>query len=112
MGHRDLDVLDAARSAAAEVNHLIDSTPEFLHRVQLRDSVQSIPANISEGFTRPPGPWRTQFLRVSMGSARESVEHLSSNFEAGRISGKQFWRLTNRLVTISKMLDSLIRRMT
>ena len=57
MPFRDFNVLDAANPAADMVNALIDRSPRgwLLHVRQMRDSVQSIGANISEGFGRGAG---------------------------------------------------------
>ena len=48
--HRNLVVLDAAQRAVDGINRLIDRAPQrLLHVRQMRDSSQSIVANISEG---------------------------------------------------------------
>jgi four helix bundle protein len=107
--YRDLDVLDAARLAADDVNQLIESTPRILHRAQLSESAQSVPANISEGVARGTGPDRARALRIAKGSADETIQHLQANWHAERIDVKTYWRMHNRLVVIGKMLASLLR---
>ena len=49
MPKRDLVLLDAARQVADQINALIDRSPRgrLLHVRQMRESVQSIAANIS-----------------------------------------------------------------
>ena len=107
--HRDLAVLDAADQVADEVNRLIDDGPRrLIHVTQLRDSAQSIGANISEGFGRGMEGERNRALRVARGEAEETIRHLRVNFESDRIDKTVFWRLRNRLVTIVKMLTSLL----
>ena len=107
--HRDLAVLDAADQVVDEVNRLIDSAPRQLIYVnQLRDSAQSISANISEGFGRGKGRERSRALRVARGEAEEAIRHLRANAQSGRIAEPVFWRLRNRLITIVKMLTSLL----
>jgi four helix bundle protein len=107
--HRDLAVLDAADQVADEVNRLLDSAPRrLLHVTQLRESAHSIGANISEGFGRGPGGERSRSLRVARGEAEETIRHLRANFQSERITEATFWRLRNRLVTIVKMLTSLL----
>ena len=112
MTYRDLDVLDAAQRAADGVNRLIDRSPRrLLHKGQLIDSSQAIPANIAEGFGRRRGPDRAYKLDVARGEANETIRHLKSNFNVDRIERSDYWPLHNLLVTIVKMLDSLIGRM-
>ena len=111
--HRDLDVLDAAELVADEVNQLIDDAPHrrrLIHGAQLRESAGSIGANISEGYGRGPGAERNRSLRVARGEAEETIRHLRANLKSRRITERTFWRLTNRLITISKMLTSMMRR--
>jgi four helix bundle protein len=107
--HRDLNVLDAAERAAEEVNRLIDRSPRrLLHVAQMRDSVQSIGANISEGFGRRAGRDRAHPLEVARGEAEETIRHLSANFRIKRITTRDYWPLHNLLVVIVKMLNSLL----
>jgi four helix bundle protein len=101
-------LLDAARAVADEISRLLrDQDLSLIHRSQLRDSAQSIPANIREGIGRDVGPDRNRSYRVSRGSAEETDEHLRANFVDGRISAVVYWRLHNRLVLIVKMLNIL-----
>jgi four helix bundle protein len=107
--HRDLAVLDAADLVADEVNRLIDENPRrLIHVLQLRDSAQSIGANISEGFGRGTTGERNRALRTARGEAEETIRHLRANLELKRIRATVFWRLSNRLITIVKMLTSLL----
>ena len=66
MAHRNLDVLDAAERVAQQLNDLIDRAPprHLLHVRQMRNSVQSIGANISEGFGRGAGRDRARPLEI------------------------------------------------
>ena len=107
--HRDLNVLDAAEQVADEINQLIDGAKHpLIHVGQLRDSAQSIGSNIREGFARGKNPQRNQSLRVAHGEAEETIGHLRANYRSGRIDRARFWRLRNRLITIGKMLMSII----
>jgi four helix bundle protein len=109
--HRKLAVLDAADRVADEINRLIDDAPRrLIHTAQLRDSAQSIGANISEGFGRGKKRERNRALRVARGEAEETIRHLRPNFETGRVPKAAFWRLRNRLITIVRMLTSLLER--
>src|SRR5688572_822452 len=111
MSHRDLNVLDAANRAADLVNQLIDKSPRgrLLHVRQMRDSVQSIGANISEGFGRGTGRDRDRSLEIGRGETEETVRHVAANFRARRITAKEYWPIRNRLVVIGKMLTAIIR---
>lgn len=110
MPFRNLNVLDAAEQAAKQVNELIDRSkrPPLLHVTQLRDSAQSVVANIAEGFGRGTGGERDRPLRISRGEAEETIRHLSANFQVNRIGGNDYWPLHNRYVVIVKMLNSLL----
>ena len=110
MPHRDLNVLDASERVTDQVIALIDrsSGRRLLHVKQMTDSVQSISANIAEGFGRGAGRDRARLLRIARGSAEETIQHLSSNFRSNRISARQYWPIHNRLVVVVKMLTSLV----
>ena len=110
MAHRNLDVLDAAERVAQQLNELIDRSPRgrLLHVRQMRKSVQSIGANISEGFGRGPGRDRARPLEIARGEAEETIRHLSANFRTHRIDTKDYWSLRNLLVVIVRMLNSLL----
>src|SRR5438552_1785515 len=93
-----LRVLDAARAAVDDVNRLLrDRAIPNSH--QIRDAVESITANIVEGYGRDEGRDRNQFLRYARGSAEETNERLRANFASGRLGEKDYWRNHHRLVT-------------
>jgi four helix bundle protein len=111
MTHRDLDVLDAADRAADGIDRLVTKSPRrLLHVSQMRSSVQSIGANISEGFGRGKGRDRVRPLQIARGEAEETIRHLSANFRTNRIEPSVYWPLHNLLVVIVKMLNALINR--
>ena len=97
--------LEVARAIGDEVNRLLREC-DLIHRSQLRDAVQSSPANIREGLGRDPGPDRNRSYRVARGSAEEADEHLRANFADGRIPPASYWRLRNRIVLVVKMLNA------
>ena len=110
MPHRNLDVLDAAERAAALLDDLIDRSPSrrLLYVKQMRRSVQSIAANISEAFGRARGRDRDYRLEIARGETEETIRHLSANFRVNRIEAKKYWPLHNLLVVIVRMLNSLL----
>lgn len=102
-------VLEAARAVADEINALLgDRKLRLVHRAQLRDAAQSIPANIREGMGRKPGAHRNQAYGVARGSAEEADEHLRSNFADGRVPPVTYWRIHNRIALIVTILTSII----
>ena len=102
-------VLDAARAVADEINNVLGNRKlSLIHRGQLRDAAQSIPANIREGMGRKPGPDRNQAYRFARGSAEEADEHLRANFADGRVSPVAYRRIHNRIALIVKMLTTII----
>ncbi len=111
MSHRDLVVLEAAERAADAVSHLIDRFPRrLLHAKQMRDSVQSVAANISEGFGRGRGRDRARPLEIARGEAEETIQHLSANFRTRRIAAGDYWPIHNLLVVVVKMINGLLYR--
>ena len=111
MAYRNLDVLEAAEHAADLVNRLIDQSPRrLLHVRQLRNSVQSVCATISEGFGRGKGRDRDRPLEIARGETEETIRHLGANFRSRRIDAKDYWPVHNLLVVIGKMLNALLYR--
>jgi four helix bundle protein len=74
----------------------------------MRDSVQSIGANISEGFGRGKGRDRNRSLEIARGETEETIQHLSANFHTDRIASRDYWPIHNLLSVIVKMLNSLM----
>ena len=102
-------VLQVARAVADEINMLLGNRQlRLIHRGQLRDAAQSIPANIREGMGRKPGPHRNQAYRDARGSAEETDEHLRANFADGRLPSTAFWRIHNRIALVVKILTTIV----
>jgi four helix bundle protein len=102
-------VLEAARVVTDEVNTLLGNRKRrLIHRGQLRDAAQSVPANIREGMGRKPGPHRHQAYRDARGSAEEADEHLRANFADGRLASSHYWRIHNRIALVVKILTSIV----
>src|SRR5688572_17287662 len=101
--------LEAARAVAGEINELLRNRRlRLIHRAQLRDSAQSIPANIREGMGRKPGPHRHRSYRDARGSAEETDEHLRANFADGRIAVATYLRIHNRIALVVKILTTIV----
>src|SRR5699024_11145207 len=97
--------LEIARVVADETNALLGNRKlRLIHRQQLRDAAQSIPANIREGMGRKAGPHRDQSYQYARGSAEEADEHLRANFADGRISSDHYRRIHNLIALVVKIL--------
>jgi four helix bundle protein len=112
MPYRDLNMLDAARRVADQVNALIarSSRRRLLHVSQLRDSSQAIGAIMAEALGRGTGRDRARLLHIARGEAEETIQHLGANFRTKRIGPKDYWPVHHRLVTLVKMLNSFLHR--
>ena len=112
MAYRDLDVLDAAERAADMLDDLIERHPgqQLLHVSQMRRCIQSIAANIAEGFARGKGRDRNRSLEIARGETEEAIRHLNANYRTNRIEPSEYWPFRNLLVVIAKMLTSLLNR--
>jgi four helix bundle protein len=106
--HRDLALADAAEQLSADVVRLSDRTRRLLHRTQLLKSAQAVNANVGEAFGRVSVADRNYRLSVARAESEETIRHLRSNVNAERISERAYWPLHNRLVTIVKMINSLL----
>jgi four helix bundle protein len=100
-----LRVLDAARMVVDDINRLLKG--RLPNATQVRESAESITANIQEGFGRDAGPDRNRFLRFARASAEETNERLRARFAAEDIPAKIYWPLHHRLVAIVRMLTNL-----
>ena len=107
---RKLALEDAADLAVDRVNRLIDESPKRLIYVsQMRKSVGAVSAQVAEGFGRGPGPERNHKLRMANGEAEETIRHLRANWQSGRLENRTFWSIRDLLITITKMIEALLR---
>jgi four helix bundle protein len=106
---RKLALEEAADLAVDVVNRLIDQSPtRLIYVAQMRKSVGSVSALVAEGFGRGIGPERDYKLRMAKGEAEETIKHLRANWRSGRLDKRKFWSIRDLLVTITKMIDSLL----
>ncbi len=77
---------------------------------QMKRSSVSIPSNIAEGWGRLSRKNYIQFLRISRGSLFELETQLLITKDLNYIKDSQ--EIENLIVEISKMLNSLIRKLT
>ena len=90
---KDLLVWKLARPLRIQVYELLKKLPvdeRFASRSQLRRAVQSIDANITEGFGRYSFQENIPFSRQARGPACEVRDHLVTASDAGFIGEQQF----------------------
>lgn len=75
---------------------------------QIRRAAVSIPSNISEGNSRRSVPDYLQFLRISRGSCTEVETQLIISKNLGFLNEKNYLKLNQDIIEISKMLNGLI----
>jgi four helix bundle protein len=74
---------------------------------QLVRAVDSISANIAEGYVRMHSKERLHFYSIARGSLEESIRHLRRARERALISRLEAYTLTGLLLKLSKGLDQL-----
>jgi four helix bundle protein len=72
--------------------------------------VQSVNANIGEGFGDETPPIAPIGLEIARAEAEESIRHLRANSPTHRISATEYWPVHNLLVVSVKLLTSLLGR--
>ena len=76
---------------------------------QLRRASVSITSNISEGFSRNSGKEKAQFYSMALGSLTESQNQLLIAKDLGYISTENFKNIADQTVTVSKLINGLIK---
>lgn len=79
---------------------------------QLRRSAISIPSNISEGFARFHNKEYKQFLYISLGSCAELSTQIIIASKLKYLSTNNSDNLLSEIEQISKMIMSLIKKLT
>lgn len=110
--YKSLDVYQKAKSFAVEIYKVTNSFPkEEIYGItsQLRRASSSIGANIAEGTGRFTKNDFANFLHISLGSAKECEYFLDLSYELRYLNEETYKRLTEELITISKMLTKFIQ---
>lgn len=108
----DLKVWQEARVLAKEIFEHILSNKElrdFALMDQINRSSGSVMDNIAEGFGRKGNKEFRQFLTNASGSNDEVRSQLYRSLDRKYIDIKTFEDLTNKTITISKMINGLIK---
>lgn len=77
---------------------------------QIRRACSSIPANIAEGCGKGSDADFSRFLQIAFGSACELEYHLILSHELSYLSDSQSAILNDELISIKRMLASLIAK--
>ncbi len=76
---------------------------------QMRRCVVSITSNIAEGFSRQSKKEKLQFYYMALGSLTELQNQLLVAKDVGYIKKEDFDKLAMQTVTVSKLLNGLIK---
>jgi four helix bundle protein len=110
--HKDLDVYNLSIELVTDVYKSTKSFPKeesFGLTSQIRRSAVSIPANLAEGSARHHYKEFKQFLYIALASASELDTLLLIAFNLAFISSEDHSVLSNKLTSVSKMLQGLIK---
>lgn len=76
---------------------------------QIRRACASVPTNISEGCGRETPADFARFLQIAIGSASETEYLILLAHNLKYFSAKQYVELTDTIVSVKKMLTSLLK---
>lgn len=110
---RNLRVWQASRQFTVAVYAVVKRFPEeerFGLAAQLRSSATSIGANIAEGFGRASRADTARCLQIAIGSACETLHHITTAMDLGYITQAEFDALEARLGPVRRMLTNLLFR--
>ena len=77
---------------------------------QIRRAVISITSNIAEGFGRFSEKEKSHFYFIAYGSLMEVLNQLMASRDLGYINTNEFQSAESKIIEISKMLQSLMRK--
>ena len=116
MKYKDLEVWKKARELVKDIHYMtLKDLPKFeIYETgsQIRRSMNSVRANIVEGYGRRC--YKQDFLHFLVyaeSSTDETIDHLETLYETGSLKSKEkYQNLHERLVILGKMLNSLIKK--
>jgi len=112
--HRDLLVWQQAMDLTISVYRLTKDWPrEELYGLtsRARRAAVSVASNIAEGYGRESRSSYVHFLKISQGSLREIETHIELGMRLGYLSQQQADEAGLQLVSVSKLLHLLIRKL-
>ncbi len=110
--HKDLDVWRKSIDLVTEVYRITKNFPKdevYGLSSQLRRAAVSIPSNIAEGAARNHKKEYIQFLYVALASGSEVDTQLIIASNLNYLSINNYQILSDKVETIQKMLQGLIR---
>jgi four helix bundle protein len=110
---RNLQVWKASRRLTVAVYAAVRRFPveeRYGLSAQLRSSVNSIGANIAEGFGRGTRADCARFLQIANGSSCETQHHLTTALDVGFLSQAEFDDLNGEMSAVRRMLSNLLFR--
>ena len=114
-GYKHLEVWQVAMDLVEDIYRIAKEFPkEEMYGLvsQMRRGAISIPSNIAEGKSRSSGKDFRLFLIHSLASASELGTQLEIASRLKYITQKDFDELLNTINRVSKMLSSLVRKLS
>jgi four helix bundle protein len=112
---KKLEVWQRAREltvATIRASDEMSGTTASIVRGQLVRSIMSVPANIAEGSAKRSDREFARFIRIALGSATESENHLIIANDLELVAMSDFEPLTSQIEKVRKMLTGLEKRLT
>lgn len=100
--------VDFAVDVCEELLPMFPDVEKWALNSQLRRSVQSIPANIAEGYGRYNFQETIQYCYIARGSMSETKTHLLIAHRLGYIDSKMHNEFQSRLLELGKMINGYI----
>ncbi len=113
--YQELIVWQKGRVLVKEIYSKTESFPDkekFGLTNQLRRAAISIPSNIAEGYRRSTKPDYRHFLITAYGSTAEIETQLILSNDLHFINKNEFDSLMSLTIEISKMLQSIIKKLS
>jgi four helix bundle protein len=103
-----LRVIDAAEDFVVEVNRCFGrSARGRTYADQVRRSAGAVSGGLIEGYSRGPGADRQYRYLVASSECEESLGWIRKSYRLGELAYKDFRRLSNRGITIVRMIKRL-----
>lgn len=105
----DVKVWQQAKILSLEIYTAFNSCKDYSFRDQIQRAAISVMNNVAEGFERNTNKELSHFLYISKGSCGEVRSMLSIALELKYINKGTYVQLSERSITISKMLSAFIK---
>jgi four helix bundle protein len=110
----DFEVWKRAMAFWVAVNAIVERpcfAQELRLRSQIKEAIDSILSNMSEGFEQPTDKAFAKYLYVSKGSTAETCTRLSRSLARGLIAEGEFTPLRDQGIEIRRLLTGLIKHL-